>query len=314
MERFNLYPDKFKKGVAISLASTALLSCGGEASENYRLTVVPVASTDTFRQSLVIVPHIDLTEKLEEDWDKALENHVGEVDIAVYDFASGETAHTHYPKQEDGMTFDTASIVKLSILENLLLQSQIKNQPVGDYQKSLAARMIENSDNNATAVLWNQVGDAPEMDEYWQRQLGTTSTVGGTGGYWGNTQTTALDQLKVVNAIAYTGTRESPLSAESGVFANELMKNVEPDQRWGVSGGVPANVTVNLKNGWMPDSYTTNKYSDTTGWTINSIGYIPGEYSIAILTRGNATMQDGITTTENLSAVTWNNMRDSADG
>ncbi len=30
-----------------------------------------------------------------------------------------------------------------------------------------------------------------------------------------------------------------------------LIENVESDQAWGVSAGVPAGVTVALKNGWL---------------------------------------------------------------
>lgn len=307
-ERFSS-TEKLKNVVAIGLASAALFSCTEPFGDQHHVSIVPLSSADTFRQSLVAVHTPDML-ALENDWDAALTRHSGEVDIAVYDYASGQTAHTHYPKNADGATFDTASIVKLSTLENLLFQNQKNEQQLSEYKKDLAAKMIENSDNNATAILWGEVGDAPTMDNYWQHEIGTTATTAGTNGYWGNTQTTALDQLKVVNAIANAGTILSPLTTESGVYAKELLEHVEPDQRWGVSGGVPEDIPVNLKNGWFPDSFTTNDYSDTSSWTINSIGYIPNNYSIAILTRGNRTMEEGIRLTENLSSIAWKSMQD----
>ncbi len=58
------------------------------------------------------------------------------------------------------------------------------------------------------------------------------------------------------------------------------MEHITPDQDWGVSGGVPHNVTVALKNGWLP----TGEYGS---WEINSIGWVRGDrrdYLIAVLT------------------------------
>ena len=49
------------------------------------------------------------------------------------------------------------------------------------------------------------------------------------------------------------------------------MENVSADQAWGVSGGVPAGVTVALKNGWLPLN------DANTDWQINSIGWVSGD-------------------------------------
>ena len=61
------------------------------------------------------------------------------------------------------------------------------------------------------------------------------------------------------------------------------MENVTPDQRWGVSGGVPAGVTVALKNGWLPLD------DANTDWQVNSVGWVSGDgrdYLIAVLQHG----------------------------
>jgi hypothetical protein len=80
------------------------------------------------------------------------------------------------------------------------------------------------------------------------------------------------------------------------------MESVESDQQWGVSGGVPAGVSVALKNGWVPlTSYTY--------WEVNSIGRIKGDgrdYLIAVLTAHDPSEQYGIDSIEGISSIVWN--------
>jgi hypothetical protein len=58
------------------------------------------------------------------------------------------------------------------------------------------------------------------------------------------------------------------------------MAQVVSYERWGVSAAAPANVTVHIKNGWLP-------YPGSDDWRINSIGAFTGtniSYQIVILT------------------------------
>jgi hypothetical protein len=129
------------------------------------------------------------------------------------------------------------------------------------------------------------------------RALGLQHTVPGRGGYWGLTRTTAADQVVLMRQVAY-GSRL--LSGADRAYIRSLMGSVAPAQRWGVSGGVPAGVTVELKNGWLPRA--------THGWRINSIGHVAGQgrdYVLAILSQDNATMAGGVRTGEDLSQVVW---------
>ena len=83
------------------------------------------------------------------------------------------------------------------------------------------------------------------------------------------------------------------------------MENVTPDQRWGVSGGVPAQATVALKNGWLPLDGAADD------WQINSVGWISGggrDYLMAVLSTGNPTEQYGIDTIGQLAAMVWNGL------
>ena len=93
-------------------------------------------------------------------------------------------------------------------------------------------------------------------------------------------------------------------SAQRG-YAAGLMENITPSQRWGVCAGVPAQVTVALKNGWLPLNQAG------TDWQINSVGWVSGlgrDYLIAVLSTGNPAEQYGIDTIDELSAAVWNHM------
>ena len=89
-------------------------------------------------------------------------------------------------------------------------------------------------------------------------------------------------------------------------YALGLMENVTPSQKWGVSGGVPATVTVALKNGWLPLN------TAQTDWQVNSVGWVSGlgrDYLIAVLSTGNPTEQYGIDTIDQLSSIVWRELR-----
>ena len=80
------------------------------------------------------------------------------------------------------------------------------------------------------------------------------------------------------------------------------MQSVVPDERWGVSGGVPSNASVALKNGWLPLN------SADTDWQINSIGWVRGDgrdYLVALMSTGNPSEQYGIETLDSVSSLIW---------
>ena len=69
---------------------------------------------------------------------------------------------------------------------------------------------------------------------------------------------------------------------------------------------VPPQVTVALKNGWLP-------LNDAgTDWQVNSVGWVSGlgrDYLIAVLSTGNPTEQYGIDTIDQLSGAVWRELR-----
>jgi Beta-lactamase enzyme family len=231
-------------------------------------------------------------------------SRVGTVVAAVYDVAAGQTwtFGPQHPQAE-------ASIVKLDILETLYAQQG--NGPVrAGTDQSLAQQMMEDSDNAAATSLWNAVG-GPGRIQSFNTAAGLTHTLpsscvtcpGFAWPGWGLTTTTAADQIALLRELIEPSTL---LTGAQRHNALEFMENVTPGQRWGVSGGVPPQTTVALKNGWLPLN------SARTDWQINSIGWVKGSgrnYLMAVLTTGNPTEQYGIDTINRLSAVVWRNLR-----
>ncbi len=290
MERVKDASNILKKTVAVGLASAALAACGtyeqaAEAIGAGKLVEIPRAPSEY----KVVTPAYVIEEKLETAWRDAASRHSSDVDIAVYDHESGAVAR--YTNTNE--TFHTASIIKLSILAKTLMDNQAHGSSALDQsERQSAVPMITYSDNGTATRLWHAAGGATGMQAFFDR-VGATGTQTSTS--WGLTQTTALDQLRVVSSIAYPGALLTP---ESAAEASGLMSDVIPSQRWGISGGVPESVSYGLKNGWLPG----------IDCTINSIGHVYGEgadYTIAVLTNDSPSMQAGIDTIESLAAATW---------
>jgi Beta-lactamase enzyme family len=216
---------------------------------------------------------------------------------AVYDVRTGQTWTLG-----EGRPQATGSIAKVDILQTLLAGRPL-GLPAADQE--LARSMIEDSSNAAATTLWNRVGRAPGLRAY-NASVGLQQTTPSTclvcAGFawpgWGLTSTTPADQLLLLRELV-DGPLLSP--ADRG-YAVSLMENVEPDQRWGVSTGVPAGVRVALKNAWVPLTPAD------TDWQINSEGWISGDgrdYLVAVLTTGNPDEQYGITTINAVSALVW---------
>ena len=228
----------------------------------------------------------------------------GVVLAAVYDLRTGQTW-----RFGQGQPQDEASVVKLDVLETLLAERGRSGTELSTGDRTLAEQMIEDSDNDAATSLWDEVGGASGIRSF-NTSAGLADTVpsacvncpGFPWPGWGLTTTIPGDQLTLLRTLVEPN---SLLTNTERDYALSLMENVTPDQRWGVSGGVPAQATVALKNGWLPLNSANNN------WQINSVGWISGsgrDYLIAVLTTGNPTEQYGIDTIDQLAAMVWNGM------
>ena len=235
-----------------------------------------------------------------------LSGRAGTVLAAVYDIGTGRTWNLGH-----GSPQAEASVVKLDILETLLAErGQGSGTGLSASDQSLAEQMIENRDNTAANSMWYASGGPARIGAF-NARAGLTRTVpsscvvcpGFAWPGWGLTTTTPDDQISLLKQLVTPG---SLLSGADRDYALSLMENVTPSQRWGVSGGVPANVTVALKNGWLP-----LRGSDSD-WQVNSVGWIHGggrDYLMAVLSAGNPSAQYGIDTIGQLAAMAWQGMR-----
>jgi hypothetical protein len=213
----------------------------------------------------------------------------GAVSVALYDRTTGMTVDVTNSTRKG---WETASTVKLDILTALLRRTGDGGQLTAA-QLRQARPMISVSDNAAASVLWRQAGSQTGMNAFF-RDLGMPATT--AGGAWGLTKTTAFDQLRVLRAVSYP---DSGLSANARATATGLLGTVVASQRWGLSAGVPAGVTVEIKNGWLP-------YGG--GWVINSLAHVHGagkDYVMAAYTRDSRTMGIGVETISGLSRLAW---------
>ncbi|MCU1595465.1 MAG: hypothetical protein JWO12_2857 [Frankiales bacterium] len=195
--------------------------------------------------------------------------------------------------------YDNASIVKVNVLETLLWRAQRAHRPLTRHEQELSRRMVRNSDNDATTALWNQIGGASAVAAY-DRILGLRHTTFDPSGHWGLTRSTVQDQLGLLRAA---GSGPGPLSTSSRSYVRVQMANVEPDQRWGVSAGVPAGSNVELKNGWLPRA--------THGWRINSIGHVRNkthDADIAFLSTDHASFAYGVDTAAAVSRIVYRDL------
>jgi hypothetical protein len=194
--------------------------------------------------------------------------------------------------------FYSASVIKVTILSALIY----KIGGIGHLttaQRNLAYSMITQSDNSAATALWNEVGMAA-MQNFLNR-AGMYHTV--LSPAWGLTQITAQDELTQLQALSYP----SLLGPYARGYILSLMAQVTSSQRWGVSAGVGAGVTVHIKNGWLA-------HPAASDWIINSLGVFTGtniNYQMAVLNTsavGGQTEGYGIQTDEDVAGIINRNL------
>jgi beta-lactamase class A len=217
----------------------------------------------------------------------------GRVTAAVYDIDTGQE-YLYKPQYAE----KTASTVKVDILATALHQAQVAHHPLPADEAAAAVPMITESDNDAAEDLYDDIGGWTAIGPF-DKSIGMTRTTPNDEGYFGETYTTAADQITLLKQVMLPG---GELSVSSRRYEYELMRHVIPSQRWGITGGVPATAHVAIKNGWLPE---------TSGWHVNSIGRVQGDgrnYLIAVYTEWNSSWDYGIDTIQHVAAATWKAM------
>jgi Beta-lactamase enzyme family len=190
-----------------------------------------------------------------------------------------------------GIHFDAASAIKVTIISALLLKVGRFSRLTSD-QRSLAWAMITRSDNDAATALWDEVGLAGMQRFLNVAHMSHTRL----NDAWGLTELTAQDELTLLRLLTSPG---KVLILPLRRYVLWLMSKVIPDQRWGVPAGAPADVTVHVKNGWLP-------YPTSSDWHVNSLGAFTGshiDYQSVVLTANNPSFAAGIDAIEAAARV-----------
>ncbi|MFF0744912.1 serine hydrolase [Streptomyces sp. NPDC004111] len=227
-----------------------------------------------------------LANKLRGDITAALRGRPGTVAVTVYEHSSRT-----YCSLRAWNSFDSASIVKVTVLSALMWDAQKTRRSLTTRERGLVDAMITKSDNNATSTLWRQLGTG-KINGF-LRAAGIKYTKPGAGGYWGLTQVNASEQSKLLGTITL---HNNVLSDASRAYVLNRMAAVVSGQRWGTPVGAPGRAKVHVKNGWLPRA--------TNGWRVHSLGAFTGQghdYTITVLTHGNKTMQQGVDTIQAVS-------------
>jgi hypothetical protein len=263
-----------------------------------------------------------------------LRTREGVVQVAVYDRLTDKTnalSNGSNPQY-------TASIVKADILAMWLRSYQQQQKKIPEavpYSiKFIAEQMIELSDNAAATALFHFGGGCDALTKFNSLvPLKATDVACETPTYygWGNTRTTARDQVALMKVFAY-GKPRHVLGEDARAYGLRLMESVDAKQRWGITCGpwgttCPADgmsspqpidgITVALKNGWktLP---TCSQPIPQCPWQVNGTGWVNGEgrdYVLTVLitedpvgTGDTFGFQYGIETIQGISKLIWGNL------
>ena len=296
-----------RKRQFVSMAVTTVMAAGALGGLAYAAegsgspAMVASSSSSTVTVTDSATPSVSASPTLDEQARTALaaaesslvSGFSGNVSVAAVDLDTGATAD--YGNTTS--SYDTASIVKVDILATLLLQTQ-DSGGLSSAQRALATSMIEQSDNDAATTLWNEIGGADGLNTA-NRTFGLTATTGGSNGDWGLTQTTAADQLTLLQVVFGD---DSPLDSASQKYLQGLMGQVESDQAWGVSAAADGGTTSELKNGWL-------QRSQTGLWDVNSIGRVTVDghsVLIAVVSDGGSTEAGSISLVQSVASAAAN--------
>ncbi|MFE5826591.1 serine hydrolase [Streptomyces erythrochromogenes] len=228
------------------------------------------------------------SQRLSRDIAEELKSRKSMVSVAFYD-RTMKTSCTY----DAYKMYDSASTVKPIILGALLLANK---GHLTQEQQTLARKMIVNSDNAATTVLWGQLSDLrnpekpnPVRVQNFLDAAGMKNTLLDKDGSWGLTQISAADQSKLLRI--FTGGDSSVLTRQSRNYALSLMRDVQDDQRWGTPAGATKTSTIHVKNGWLQRSEDgPDNPFDRGDWKVNSMGAFTGDhcdYGLVVLTENN---------------------------
>lgn len=262
-------PSKLMMASAASvtaIVASAAITVGCEA----RVYGTPPAASGAQPQLTVVVPQggmaplpeaspgepaasfIGLTDRAQQATEDAADAGA-EITVLVLDRNTGQLV-----SNGNGTTIAIASVVKLFIADDLLLQEAKGQTVLSPEDRENLDVMLRSSDDSAAEVFWNRSGGSAIVDRVSAR-YGLSSTQRPNDGRWWNTISTAADLVRYYDMLM-NGSGGLPAEQANVILANlaqstpNAIDGTQPGgtypQRFGIPEGLFAE-PVAVKQGWM---------------------------------------------------------------
>jgi hypothetical protein len=146
----------------------------------------------------------------------------------------------------------TASVAKLFIADDLLLQESQGRTPLSVDDRQALDIMLQSSDDGAAERFWNQDGAGAIINQVASR-YGLASTTPPNDGRWWNTTSSATDLIRYYDMLL-DGSGGLPAERANLIVGDLAQSTPHGDdgypQRFGIPDGLYAE-SVAVKQGWM---------------------------------------------------------------
>ncbi|MDQ3571854.1 MAG: class A beta-lactamase-related serine hydrolase [Actinomycetota bacterium] len=203
----------------------------------------------------------------------------GLISFATIDSAGRLRGH-HADRQ-----YAAASVIKAMVLAAELGRLKETHTPIDANTDSLLTAMITRSDNAATDVIYDRVGDAG-LHAIAERAGMTGFDI---SGYWGNAQITAADMARFFGAL------DRMLPRGHREYGQGLLGSVIPSQSWGIPEAAGSSWAARFKGGWLPGHALVHQAAELR----ERNG--PREISLVVLTDEQPSFEYGIQTVRGLA-------------
>jgi CubicO group peptidase (beta-lactamase class C family) len=184
-----------------------------------------------------------------------------DIESVVLDRNTGQTI-----SNGDNTPFPIASVVKLFIADDLLLQVAKGQTTLSPADRKSLDVMLQSSDDSAAESFWNRSGGSAIINRVIAR-YGLTGTTAPYNGHWDVTLSTASDLVRYYKMLL-DGSGGLP-SEQAGVIMSNLVQSTPTatdgyPQRFGIPEGLYAE-PVAVKQGWFCCWNGANQLHVSTG-------------------------------------------------
>jgi hypothetical protein len=200
-----------------------------------------------------------------------LDTRPGTTGVVLHDMRTGAAWHNDHSTDPTW----TASTIKLAMVVDLFTRDRAGKITLTDEDRSLIAAMLHSSDDDAADTLWYRYAGDDHMaynndfPNYGMTSLRPQKGYSRYYPYWGFQKCTPDDLDRLIHYVL------TELPADERDYILGEMRNVDPNQQWGVWGAGPAAQPGN-KNGWSEED---------GGWVMNTVGFVGPDqhYTLAVM-------------------------------